>query len=282
MPSSFTRIHHVGIVVRNLEKAYGFWRDTLQLAVSKTAVVPDQGVSAALLPCGESEIELLEPVNENGGVAKFLEKRGEGLHHVCFQTDDVSGALKEAEAKGIPLIDKAPRKGLAGMIGFLHPKANHGTLVEYATPFPEDAPPELHPPQGPFIRLHTAGVAVNDESQASAVFGAHFDLPCAAKIEDAARGVRVAFHPVGRAVIALMAPSGAKPAALLARRLEKSGEGLFLIGIEVSDFTAAAKRLENAGLTVTRTKSAGGLDVGLVGPEGTNNTPIEFYKRPTA
>ena len=129
------KIHHVGIVVRSLEEAYAFYRDTLGLPVHKVATVEDQGVKAALLTIGESEIELLEPINENGGVAKFLEKRGEGLHHVCFETDDVEKELADTMARDIPVIDKAPRKGLAGMICFLHPKAQHGVLIEYAQPF---------------------------------------------------------------------------------------------------------------------------------------------------
>lgn len=128
------KIHHVGIVVRNLEDAYRFYRDTLGLPVHKEAVVEDQGVKAALLTIGNSEIELLEPINTNGGVAKFLERRGEGLHHICFETNDVSAELAATKAKGIEVIDHAPRKGLAGMICFLHPRANHGVLVEYAQP----------------------------------------------------------------------------------------------------------------------------------------------------
>lgn len=132
------KIHHVGIVVRSLEDSFAFYRDTLGLAVHKVATVADQGVKAALLTIGNSEIELLEPINENGGVAKFLATRGEGLHHICFETDDVGKELEATMARGIPVIDKAPRKGLAGMICFLHPKANHGVLVEYAEPFPEE------------------------------------------------------------------------------------------------------------------------------------------------
>jgi methylmalonyl-CoA epimerase len=128
------KIHHVGIVVRNLEDAYKFYRDILGLPVHKMAVVEDQGVKAALLTIGNSEIELLEPINENGGVAKFLERRGEGLHHVCFETDDVAAELEATKAKGIAVIDEAPRQGLAGLICFLHPRANHGVLVEYAQP----------------------------------------------------------------------------------------------------------------------------------------------------
>ncbi len=132
------RIHHVGIVVRSLEEGYRFYRDLLGLPLMKEATVEDQGVRAALLQVGESEIELLEPIDPQGGVARFLERRGEGLHHVCFATDDVEAELAATKAKGIPVIDEKPRRGLAGMICFLHPKAQHGVLIEYAEPFPED------------------------------------------------------------------------------------------------------------------------------------------------
>ncbi len=131
------KIHHVGIAVRNLEEAYAFYRDTLGLPVHKMAVVEDQGVKAALLTIGQSEIELLEPINANAGMAKFLERHGEGLHHICFETDDVAAELASAKAKGIAVIDHQPRPGLAGMICFLHPRAHHGVLVEYAQPVEE-------------------------------------------------------------------------------------------------------------------------------------------------
>ena len=135
-----TRVHHVGLVVRRLEDGLAFWRDTLGLAISKQATVEDQGVRAALLPIGRSEIELLEPIDANGGVAKFLERRGEGLHHVCFETPDVARELAAARTQGLPLIDEVPRQGLAGTICFLHPKGTRGVLVEFATPPPGEAP----------------------------------------------------------------------------------------------------------------------------------------------
>ncbi len=131
------KIHHVGIVVPELEQAMTFWRDLLGLRLMKTAVVQDQGVRAALLKAGESEIELLEPLQPENGVGKFLARRGGGLHHVCFETEDVAGELESARARGIQLIDQKPRPGLAGMICFLHPKATRGVLVEYAQPFEE-------------------------------------------------------------------------------------------------------------------------------------------------
>lgn len=131
------KIHHVGVVVPNLDQAMALWRDLLGLQLTKTATIQDQGVRAALLQAGESEIELLEPLNPDNGVGKFLARRGGGLHHLCFETDDVAKELEGARAKGIQLIDQKPRRGLAGIICFLHPKATRGVLVEYAQPFEE-------------------------------------------------------------------------------------------------------------------------------------------------
>lgn len=131
------KIHHVGVVVPDLDEAMRFWRDLLGLHLTKTQTVADQGVKAALLQAGETEIELLEPLNPENGVGKFLARRGGGLHHVCFESDDVARELEATKAKGIPVIDQKPRPGLAGMICFLHPKATRGVLVEYAQPFDE-------------------------------------------------------------------------------------------------------------------------------------------------
>jgi methylmalonyl-CoA epimerase len=129
-----SKIHHVAIAVRSLDEALRFYRDTLGLKVHKQAVVEEQGVKAALLTIGESEIELLEPLGPETAVGRFLERRGEGLHHVSFQTDDIEQELDALKAKGTELIDQQPRTGLAGRICFLHPRATKGVLVELAEP----------------------------------------------------------------------------------------------------------------------------------------------------
>ena len=128
------KIHHIGIGVRNLEESLRFYRDVLGLHVHKQAIVEEQGVKAALLTIGQSEIELLEPLTPESPVGRFLERKGEGMHHICFQTPDVAAELEGLKQKGGELVDQQPRRGLAGMICFLHPKASRSVLVELATP----------------------------------------------------------------------------------------------------------------------------------------------------
>ena len=128
------KIHHIGIAVHSLDDALKFYRDTFGLHVYAQDTIEDQGVRAALLTIGASEIELLEPTRPDSAVGRFLERKGEGLHHICFQTPDVDAELEELKQKGVELVDQQPRRGIAGMICFLHPKSSKGVLVELATP----------------------------------------------------------------------------------------------------------------------------------------------------
>ena len=123
-------IHHTGVVVRSMDEALRFYRDTLGLRLLAEEVVPDQGVRAALLDLGNGFLELLEPNVPDTGIARYLERRGEGLHHVCLETGDIHAELAQLKAKGVELIDETPRRGLTGEIAFLHPGALHGVLVE--------------------------------------------------------------------------------------------------------------------------------------------------------
>ncbi len=220
-----TRIHHVGIVVRDLEEAYRFWRDTLGLRVHKQATVIDQGVKAALLPCGETEIELLEPIDPDGGVAKFLARHGEGLHHLCFEADDVGRELAGAKQKGLPMIDQVPRPGLAGLIGFLHPRASCGVLVEYATP------PGPSTDTGPEIAFDHLAIVVDDVADAVTTFGRNFGLG-----SDNAAGPTPTRMPISRAAL-LFYPGADVPPALGAAR------GLAGIGLRLAPDSACRNRI---------------------------------------
>lgn len=128
--TSINKVHHTGVVVRSIEEAFGLYRDTLGMRVVKEAVMEDQGVKAALLDIGNSFLELLEPIDPEFGIARFLEKRGEGLHHVCLEVDDIHASLVDLKSKDVELIDEEPREGLTGEIAFIHPSALHGVLVE--------------------------------------------------------------------------------------------------------------------------------------------------------
>jgi methylmalonyl-CoA/ethylmalonyl-CoA epimerase len=138
-----TKVHHVGVVVRDIEQAMRFWRDTLGLHLHKLETIEEQGVKAALLTVGDSEIELLEPVVSDNGVARYLERKGEGLHHICFQSTDVERDLDGLTRRGTEMIDQTTRIGLAGRICFLHPNAMDGALIELCQPLDEYA--ALHP-----------------------------------------------------------------------------------------------------------------------------------------
>ena len=113
-----------------MDNALALFRDKLGLALLKEEHVKDQGVRAALLDLGNSFLELLEPTAPDTGIARYLERRGEGLHHVCLEVDDIHASLADLKSKGVPLVDETPRDGLTGTIAFLHPSALHGVLVE--------------------------------------------------------------------------------------------------------------------------------------------------------
>ena len=189
-----TRVHHVGLVVRRLADGLALWRDRLGLEVSAQATVADQGVQAALLPIGRSEIELLEPIDERGGVAKFLAKRGEGLHHVCFETPDVAAELASARERGFPVIDEAPRPGLAGTICFLHPRGTAGVLVEFATP-PAGATHHAPAARGPLAGLALREVQAHSRAGAAAadLFATRLGLARDGETAVAVGGVRLHF-----------------------------------------------------------------------------------------
>jgi methylmalonyl-CoA/ethylmalonyl-CoA epimerase len=128
--SKIKKINHVAIVVENIEDALGFWRDQLGLTLDHMEDVPSQASKIAFLPVGEGEVELVQPTNAETGLGKYLEKRGEGMHHLCIEVDDIEGMLEVLKAKGVRLIDAAPIDLPGRRMAFIHPKAANGVLVE--------------------------------------------------------------------------------------------------------------------------------------------------------
>jgi methylmalonyl-CoA/ethylmalonyl-CoA epimerase len=125
------KIDHLGIAVRSISDSLKFYTEALGLEVEGTETVESEGVHVALIPVGESRIELLEPVSENSAVGRFISKRGEGLHHICYEVEDLAEKIETMKAQGVRVLDGYPRRGAEGkLVAFLHPASANGVLVE--------------------------------------------------------------------------------------------------------------------------------------------------------
>lgn len=124
-------INHIAIIVPDLEGAVAFWEGALGLKLARTESVPEEGVDVAFLPIGGSNVELLKPTVADSGVARFLEKRGPGIHHLCFEVDDIAATMEQLRAHNVQLINEQPQVGHGGRkYAFVHPKSTGGVLVE--------------------------------------------------------------------------------------------------------------------------------------------------------
>jgi methylmalonyl-CoA epimerase len=126
-----TKINHIGIAVNNIDQALKLYTEVLGLNLKEIEIVEEQRTKTAILPVGESKIELLESTDPEGPIAKYIEKFGEGMHHLALEVSDIEGALSEISQSGIPLIDETPRKGVENTrIAFLHPRGTGRVLLE--------------------------------------------------------------------------------------------------------------------------------------------------------
>ena len=226
-----SRIHHVGIVVERLGDARRFYEGTLGLPLLKEAELPDQRVRAALFGAGESEIELLEPLDGESGVARFLARHGEGLHHLCFDTPDVDADLADLRRRQVEVIDRVARPGLAGRIAFLHPRACAGVLVELATP------PAAHGdgPASP-LSLKRVVIGASDPRGAAARFQTLFGL------------AEVPINGGARMML------GVGQGALLLVPMGEAGDtgGLLAVSLVADDFATFTARCAAAGVVFLR------------------------------
>lgn len=236
------RIHHVGVVVHSADDALGFFRDIMGLSVTADRVMDEQGVRGVLLALGENEIELLEPVRNDTGVYRYLESRGQVLHHVCFNTDDVAGELARLKSQGVELIDETPREGLAGQIGFIHPSAMHGVLVELA-----QAPAGAH--VSPDKGIDHLATFVSDYEAAKHAWKETIGLEVVNEIRNEERGMVLAQLPSGQAMLEILA--GTSPDSPMAKRVEEQGEGAAsMVAIEVADIDAEIARYRTGGISL--------------------------------
>jgi methylmalonyl-CoA epimerase len=246
----FNGIHHVAVAVRSVEDALKFFRDVLGLPVSARATVTDQGVHAALLSVGGDEIELLEPTNPTGGVGRFLEKKGEGIHHLCVETSDVAAALARAKAAGLPMIDQAPRQGLAGTIGFLHPGACHGILVELAQPAESSHP---HDPTSDGVRatgIESFYLGMKDLGAAAETFVRNFDAAIQGSEKDSRFLADRMVARIGDSRVTLLDAAQLAASPEVSNFLGGRTEGLLGLCLAVADLDGALRHLGEKGISV--------------------------------
>jgi methylmalonyl-CoA/ethylmalonyl-CoA epimerase len=128
------RLHHVGVATASIEDALKFYRDTLGLELTETLRMDDRQLKIAFVTAGDSEVELLEPTDTESTVARFIERRGPGLHHICFEVDDIQAAIDELSARGAEFVEPEPRAGAVGQVAFMLPEVGRGVLVELIQP----------------------------------------------------------------------------------------------------------------------------------------------------
>ena len=277
----FTKIHHVAVGVKDIDQALGFYRDALGLDHVVDQEVEEQGVRGALLLCGGAEIELIAPTRPDTGVARFVEK-GEGLHHLCFETDDIDAELPRAAEKGLRMIDKAARWGLAGRIGFIHPGASTGVLVEMAQPAKGNPVLEsmtfkakkAEAPAG-ITNLDHLAVVVKDIEAATKQWQSNFGLPLQSTGESAALGIKQAFLTAGGSFIELISPlSNSGP---VAEALNSKGEGMYLLSLATANMKDTLEKLRAKGVRVSDPPAGG--SVTFISPRATNGVLIQLIER---
>ena len=275
----FAGINHVAVVVRNVGEALRFYHEVLGLPVGHQATVADQGVHAVLLPVGDEEIELLEPTNPAGGVARFLEKKGEGVHHLCMETGDVAAALARVKEANLPVIDQVPRQGLAGTIAFLHPGACHGVLIEMAQP-----PQAAH--QTPLTaagiratRMDTIYVATKDLAAAAENYAKNFDATVTGPVRDLNFGATRAVVQIGTSRLTLLDAGELSASPADDPFLGNRREGVLGLCLEVEDFAAAGSYLKEKKIDLSVRRAGAGSPIGRLLANNTHGVSLFLSPR---
>lgn len=236
-----SRLHHVAVVVPDADEALTFYRDIMGLTVSADEVIDEQGVRGVLMQVGENEIEIIQPVRDDTGVARFLESRGPTLHHYCVATDDIVAELERIKGLDIELIDQAPRRGLAGQVAFIHPRSMNGVLIELAQP-----PADAHTSTEKGFD-HIAVRTLEPEALA-----ANWERVLGFKVTNRigpVNGTIIDQMPCGQCMIELVSPESED--SPLAQTIAEQGQGAIpMVSIEVQDLNAEVARYRAAGIDV--------------------------------
>ena len=240
------RIDHIGVAVKNLDDAAKKFKDLLGLDVAEKEHVEDQGLAAALIPTADARFELLNPTSPESVVGRFIERRGEGVHHICFEVDDIAGEIASLKGREVQLIQGAPRKGFVGQVEFIHPRAAGGVLVEIAQV-------TLKPKTTPQTRLHHVTIASNDPTETGNAWKKALGMKDAAGDKSrATEGAQCAWLEVpgtgGKTLTEMVKPTGD---GVLATFLQDKGNGIFSIALEAAATTPALRNAKSGKAVLT-------------------------------
>ena len=241
------KINHIGIAVHNLSDATKFYRDTFGLDVQLRREIPDQGVTAVHLAIGDSAIELLEPLTPESPVGRYLERQGEGLHHICLQTNSIDRELDTIKSKKVALIDQEPRRGLLGRVSFLHPSSFGRVLVELA-----ELDHEIRPAQTTtiFKRIDHVVIATKDIKKSTCQWKDNLGLAAEPSIQPAGASFCIAKIPIGSAFLELVQPKSDN-SSRFTQRFKEQGEGIFSISVEVESLEAAIAYMQEKAIKIS-------------------------------
>lgn len=241
----FLRIDHIGVAVDSLEEAAAKFRRVFGLAVAAQEVLEDQQVIAALVPTATGRFELLQPTNPESVVGRFLARRGEGVHHICFEVINIAGEIELLKSRQVQLVQGTPRRGFVGQIEFVHPRSAGGILVEMAEV-------SLRTPTTTPLRLGHVAIATKDRAAAAELWKKNFHLVEGGQQEadsaeaDGARSVALdAAGPQGRRLVQFVEPVG--PSGPIAEFIEKRGEGVYSLTLQGAPREVVSSRRQGPG-----------------------------------
>ncbi len=265
----FKRIDHVGVAVKDLKAATDAFEQIFGLTVAAQEEIEDQGLIAALIPTSNVRFELMQPTNPESAVGRFIERRGEGIQHICFEVEDIRQEIATLQNRGVQLIQGAPREGFVGEVEFIHPRAAHGVLTEIAqvtrrTPIEHD------------LKVHHITIATSDRDQAIADWSKNFDLKVNRMAERQSAGINTGWLDVGNAEVEFAQQT--REEGPIASAIAQRGEGVYGVVLETSDATALAEHIKSQGLRVIEDPE-GDRVIRVVHPKDFFGTMILFNQR---
>ena len=265
----FKRIDHVGVAVSDLAAAAERFKRVYGLDVAAQEEIADQQLLAALVPTANMRFELMQPTSPDSVIGRFIARRGEGVHHICFEVDDIRDEIETLKGRGVQLIQGAPREGFVGEVEFVHPRSARGVLTEIAQV-------TRRTPSDTELRLHHITIATPDRIAASDEWSKNFGLPITRILERTGAPIATAWLDVGDAQVEFAQQTSAT--GPLAKAVETRGEGIYGVVLDTNDATALSQRVKAEGLRVIE-DAEGNSVIRIVHPKDFFGMLVMFRQR---